>query len=297
MDIPWFSRLHWLYNSTIIIRHTHTAHAYVHNTVQLATIILSKWEDFISNAGIALVEHNSPMPKTEQNAPPIVLLSTCFVGSKETLPSTPTTAREELPIVPSYLQHPPFPFYEINIEEALSVPNTSSQCGTGHSQLAAQNDQDLVLARKMEKLKILGSSEQRSDADVCGTVNNASLCGMEEKHNHRDMQSSSHDNKLPNKEIEGLNDQGGLASLSTNPLLVKVRVVGSGESDFVEVEVPSPTYPALLKACCEELEVQTSDVVKIRKLPNVWVRKDRDVQRMKEGQELEVVLDMERSKE
>ena len=61
----------------------------------------------------------------------------------------------------------------------------------------------------------------------------------------------------------------------------------------MEVEVPSPTYPALLKACCEELEVQTSDVVKIRKLPNVWVRKDRDVQRMKEGQELEVVLKME----
>ena len=80
---------------------------------------------------------------------------------------------------------------------------------------------------------------------------------------------------------------------SSPPLLVKVRVVGSGESDFVEVEVPSATYPALLKACCEELEVQTTDVVKIRKLPNVWVRKDRDVQRMKEGQELEVVLKME----
>ena len=125
------------------------------------------------------------------------------------------------------------------------------------------------------------------------TVNNGSLCGMEERHNHRDMQSSSHGNKLPNKEIESLNDQDSLASLSTNPLLVKVRVVGSGESDFVEVEVPSATYPALLKACCEELEVQTTDVVKIRKLPNVWVRKDRDVQRMKEGQELEVVLKME----
>ena len=61
----------------------------------------------------------------------------------------------------------------------------------------------------------------------------------------------------------------------------------------MEVEVPSATYHSLLKACCEELEVQTSDVVKIRKLPNVWVRKDRDVQRMKEGQELEVVLKVE----
>ena len=67
-------------------------------------------------------------------------------------------------------------------------------------------------------------------------------------------------------------------------------MAGSGESDFVEVEVPSLSYHALLRACCEELEVGTSDVIRLRKLPNIWVRKDRDVQRMREGQELEVVL-------
>ena len=50
------------------------------------------------------------------------------------------------------------------------------------------------------------------------------------------------------------------------------------------------TYLALVAACCEELELTTTDVAKIRKLPNVLVRKDRDVQRMKDGQELEVVL-------
>jgi len=38
------------------------------------------------------------------------------------------------------------------------------------------------------------------------------------------------------------------------------------------------------------LDIPTSDVVKIRKLPNVWVRKDQDVQRMREGQELEIIL-------
>ena len=223
-----------------------------------------------------------------------MLLTTFFVGSKETLPSTPTTAGGELLIVPSYLQHPPFPYYEINIEEALRVPHTHSSHGTSHSQLATQGDQDSVLARKMESLEILGSREG-DDMNVCETET-VNLCGMEgkeQKLNHGDMQSSNHGNKLPNMEIQGLNYQYGLASSSTPPLLVKVRVVGSGECDFVEVEVPSATYPALLKACCEELEVQTSDVVKIRKLPNVWVRKDRDVQRMKEGQELEVVLKVE----
>jgi len=84
------------------------------------------------------------------------------------------------------------------------------------------------------------------------------------------------------------------SSSSSTPFLVKVRVGGSGDSDFVEVEVPSMTYPTLLRACCEELEISVSDVVKIRKLPNVWVRKDRDVQRMREGQELEIILKNDR---
>ena len=70
---------------------------------------------------------------------------------------------------------------------------------------------------------------------------------------------------------------------------------GSGESDFVEVEVPALTYSALLRACCEELDLSSTEVAKIRKLPNVLIRKDKDVQRMKEGQELEVVLKTENS--
>ena len=73
-------------------------------------------------------------------------------------------------------------------------------------------------------------------------------------------------------------------------MLVKLRVADSGECDFVEVEVEHLSFQGLLKACCEELEVQPSDVLKIRKLPNIWVRKDRDIQRMRDGQELEVVL-------
>ena len=83
------------------------------------------------------------------------------------------------------------------------------------------------------------------------------------------------------------------SSSSHPPLVVKVRQCGSGESDFVEVEVVALTYQALLHACCEELELSTTDVAKIRKLPNILVRKDRDIQRMREGQELEVVIKSE----
>ena len=54
--------------------------------------------------------------------------------------------------------------------------------------------------------------------------------------------------------------------------------------------MPSLSYSSLLKSCCEELEVAPHEIAKIRKLPNVLIRKDKDVQRLKEGQELEVIV-------
>lgn len=73
-------------------------------------------------------------------------------------------------------------------------------------------------------------------------------------------------------------------------LLVKCRIANSGEEDFVEVEVPLLSYAALLQSCCEELEVESTAVAKIRKLPNTLVRKDKDVMRLHSLQELELVL-------
>ena len=81
-----------------------------------------------------------------------------------------------------------------------------------------------------------------------------------------------------------VNETSGVA------LLVKCRIADSIEEDFVEVEVPSLTYMALLQACCDELEVESSAVAKIRKLPNTLVRKDKDVMRLRTLQELELVL-------
>ncbi len=98
---------------------------------------------------------------------------------------------------------------------------------------------------------------------------------------------------------ETSSDGKNLASESnttmTAPLIVRVRVPGveDKDSDFVEVEVPSLNYSSLLESCCGELEITPEDVTKIRKLPNVWIRKDKDVQRLKEGQELEIILKAE----
>ena len=83
-------------------------------------------------------------------------------------------------------------------------------------------------------------------------------------------------------------------SQAETQFLVKVRLSEVDDEDFVEVELSSLTYQSLLAGICDEFELTPSDVAKIRKLPNVLVRKDKDVQRLKVGQELEVVVNSTR---
>ena len=81
-----------------------------------------------------------------------------------------------------------------------------------------------------------------------------------------------------------------LTCINLGELTVRVRIADSGETDFVEVDVKELTYLSLLKCCCEELEVPLQEVLKLRKLPNILIRKDKDVSRLGHGQELEMVL-------
>lgn len=78
-------------------------------------------------------------------------------------------------------------------------------------------------------------------------------------------------------------------------LVLKVRVANCGDPDFIEVELPMGdlTYSRLLRLCTEELDVNPTHVTRVRKLPNTIVRKDKDVARLKDGQELELVLQPE----
>lgn len=78
----------------------------------------------------------------------------------------------------------------------------------------------------------------------------------------------------------------------SSELVLKVRIARTNDSDFIEVELNRNklTYQALVEKCCEELEVDAKDVVKVRKLPNTIMRKDKDVQRLSDFQELEIVV-------
>lgn len=76
-------------------------------------------------------------------------------------------------------------------------------------------------------------------------------------------------------------------------LVLKIRIANSADPDFVEVELPRNelTYQGLLYLCCKELELSPHQVQKLRKLPNTKLRKDKDIQRLQNFQEIEIVTD------
>lgn len=101
---------------------------------------------------------------------------------------------------------------------------------------------------------------------------------------------------LPTTQNDGIIDRWRnshiLKFINILDLVLKVKIHGSTDPDFIEIEIPKwkLTYNNLLKICCEELEVMDCQVERIRKLPNTRLRKDSDVKRLKEFQALELVL-------
>ncbi|XP_074079819.1 putative ANKRD40 C-terminal-like protein [Macrotis lagotis] len=75
-------------------------------------------------------------------------------------------------------------------------------------------------------------------------------------------------------------------------LVLKVRKQSPKENDFIEIELDRQklTYQDLLQVSCRELGINLEQVVKIRKLPNTLLRKDKDISRLQEFQELELIL-------
>uniref|UniRef100_A0A8C9LAX5 Ankyrin repeat domain 40 n=1 Tax=Pavo cristatus TaxID=9049 RepID=A0A8C9LAX5_PAVCR len=75
-------------------------------------------------------------------------------------------------------------------------------------------------------------------------------------------------------------------------LVLKVRVQNLRDDDFIEIELDRQelTYQDLLRVSCCELGVNPQHVERIRKLPNTVLRKDKDVARLQDFQELELVL-------
>lgn len=81
-------------------------------------------------------------------------------------------------------------------------------------------------------------------------------------------------------------------------LVVKVRLqpgctaAAPADVDFVEVELSRRglTMASLVRVCSLELGVEPGKVTRVRKLPNTRLRKDKDLTRLADFQELELVL-------
>ncbi|XP_074198911.1 putative ANKRD40 C-terminal-like protein isoform X1 [Camelus bactrianus] len=71
-----------------------------------------------------------------------------------------------------------------------------------------------------------------------------------------------------------------------------VRIQSHKENDFIEVELNRQelSYQNLLKVSCYELGINPEQVEKIRKLPNTLLRKDKDILRLRDLQEVELIL-------
>ncbi|XP_059168968.1 ankyrin repeat domain-containing protein 40-like isoform X2 [Physella acuta] len=99
---------------------------------------------------------------------------------------------------------------------------------------------------------------------------------------------------VPNKAAGGdyINGRYKEGNPYATELVLKARIANCEEKDFIEVELgfSSLNFSSLLNLLCAELGVDKNLVSKIRKLPDTIVRKDKDVKRFKDFQELELVL-------
>ncbi|KAK1119008.1 hypothetical protein K0M31_013781 [Melipona bicolor] len=79
--------------------------------------------------------------------------------------------------------------------------------------------------------------------------------------------------------------------LYQDELVLKIRIADAPDPDFIEIELQQNdlTYQALIRICCQELNVDPNQIVKLRKLPNTRLRKDEDIQRLQNFQEIEVI--------
>ncbi|KAM0726863.1 Ankyrin repeat domain-containing protein 40 [Formica fusca] len=121
-------------------------------------------------------------------------------------------------------------------------------------------------------------------------MNDLSLHTVTSTYNHPDfLHTAANLSKTRNNAY----NESKFIAMSQDELILKIRVANTADPDFVEVELPRSelTYQALLYLCCKELDLNPHQIQKLRKLPNTRLRKDKDIQRLENFQEIEIVTD------
>lgn len=108
---------------------------------------------------------------------------------------------------------------------------------------------------------------------------------------HVDLSIKSQEINRPSIEESCQNDSSSVL----NSVILKARIANHPDPDFIEIDLPPSDKQSmndLIALVCYELNVDLSlfQVERLRKLPNTRLRRDLDVQRLKNYDELEVVL-------
>ncbi|XP_041077007.1 ankyrin repeat domain-containing protein 40-like [Polyodon spathula] len=225
------------------------------------------------------------------------------------------TKEPELPIIPNYLANPPFPYVKTEMTD-LSEPHSGTSCIAeefGHDSPSPAVSPDL-------STRIPVAEQNGVSLHPPGAMN-----GTASEPHHEYTQQHLTQNGPPllvpngnaSSPVAPTRQQSIPQQLNSNPLgsmptfqpffftgafpmnmqelVLKVRIQDSAvkENDFIEIELDRQelTLRALLRVCCRELGVSVDHVEKIRKLPNTMLRKDKDVARLQDFQELEVVVE------
>ena len=71
---------------------------------------------------------------------------------------------------------------------------------------------------------------------------------------------------------------------------VKARI--RGQADFIELDLADlgQTFEELKFSLCNEFDIDKTDIVCIRKLPDVRITNDKDVRRIRAGRKLEIEI-------
>ncbi len=77
---------------------------------------------------------------------------------------------------------------------------------------------------------------------------------------------------------------------SKSHITLKLRV--HSDVDFIEFDVDTTTlsFTGFKQLCATELQIDAENIEKIRKLPNVLIRNDNDIRRLKTDQEIEICI-------
>ncbi|XP_024429009.2 ankyrin repeat domain-containing protein 40 [Desmodus rotundus] len=222
----------------------------------------------------------------------------------------------ELPFVPNYLANPAFPFiYTPVAEDSAPLQNggpsmpAASPPADGSPPLLPPEEPPLLGAfpRDHPSLALVQNGDVSAPSAILRTPESTKpgpVCQPPVS------QSRSLFSAVPSKPPVSMESQNGTCTgpapafqpffftgafpFNMQELVLKVRIQNPSlrENDFIEIELDRQelTYQELLRVSCCELGVNPDQVEKIRKLPNTLVRKDKDVARLQDFQELELVL-------